>query len=211
MPSKTNKPKVSLAAQSVQRSNPNRKFRIGGSEVNGDAVLGKFIDQTTKYVKAKIRSLMGTRKNHQIRNQCVIENVQPIIWSILKGKLKKTRATRAGKKIYVLNTKEEASKCLLFENFTFEHSGVNGKGEARIYEWNFYEEEFVKESYSNTKWARLMSNASRVSRGEPKKTRWPKDFQKNPTLIYDCEKNQLKIQFDFMSIDPNDPERRLFA
>ena len=93
IPSKTTKPKVTEAIKAVQRSNPKAKVMIKGIKVDGNAVLNEIVHSTKAYILKHVRSFMNYKQNHQIRNQCVIENIQPYMCHVLKGEMKKTRQT----------------------------------------------------------------------------------------------------------------------
>ena len=118
---------------------------------------------------------------------------------------------RGGQKVYVFETKEEARRCLIFKNFSFERKGTNACGEKRIYRWNFYTDEFIEEAKQSKVIAKMMAKATALETGNPQHAKLLRDCQKQPTLIYDPKRCSLKIQFDFCGIDPEDPERMLLA
>jgi len=210
MPSKSYHTKVTDSAKAVQNADSRASFTINGTKVNGEAVLREVVVEKVEFCRRKIRSLMTTRKNHQVRNQCVIEGISPYEWRILKGDLHKTRGTKGGKKVYTLDSIEEAEKCLLFKNFSFQSKKTTDYG-PRIYKWLFYTQHYVQGSRRALKSSRKELNAIRILRGQPTQKRWVIDSQKNPTLVYDPTHFHLKIQFDFQAIDPTDTSRRLMA
>ena len=83
--------KITQSARDVLFHAIPKEFRIKGIVVNPGAVLHHIMNGIIKDITEKIHSLMESKSNHQVRRTCVFKNIQPYLWRILRGRLKRTR------------------------------------------------------------------------------------------------------------------------
>ena len=86
-----NQHKMSETIKSVVKPSISNIFKIKKIKVDAGSVLKKIVDGTINTIRQKIRYFLDPRQFWQVRRGCVIENVEPFLWQLLKGNVQKTR------------------------------------------------------------------------------------------------------------------------
>jgi len=166
-------------------------FKIKGVKVDAGAVLTKILEGTIQTIREKVRSFMVPQQYWQVRKRCVIDNVEPYMWRLLKGNMSKNRKSNTiGKRIYVLKNEVEARKLLFFRGFSFSRVSYNFADRKRRVSFVWYTDEEIRRDKLEIAKIRAFSNGP---------VHVKPDVQ--PTVTYDQEKKRIQLKFDLSTED----------